>query len=132
MSSPAVVLRSATYFPVTDVAALGAYYESVLGFRREYAAGEPPEFAIYARDAAAVMLRRVPDAALLRPNEAQGGTWDLFCWVRDLDALYGELTSRGASIAYEPTQQPYGMREFAVRDPAGHVLGFGERADGDG
>jgi hypothetical protein len=37
-----------------------------------------------------------------------------------------ELKQRGARFAYELTVQQYGMREFAVRDLNGYVLGFGE------
>ena len=122
----AAVLRCAAYFPVVDVAGAGAHYRDVLGFACEYAAGEPPEFALYVRGACSIMLRRVSDAALLRPNEAQGGTWDVFLWVDDLDAIYAELTSSGATIVYPPIVQPYGMREFAVRDSSGYVLGFGQ------
>jgi hypothetical protein len=40
------LLRSAPYFPVADVGKAAAYYENVLGFQREYVAGEPPVFAI--------------------------------------------------------------------------------------
>ena len=119
------ILRGATYFPVPDVLSAGAHYRDVLGFTCEYAAG--PEFAIYRRGGSAIMLRRVADASLLSPNERQGGTWDMFCWVSDLDALFDELVSRGATVVYPPTLQPYGMREFAVRDPNGYVLGFGEQ-----
>lgn len=124
------LLRSAAYFPVADVAAAGAHYRDVLGFTCEYSAGEPPEFAFYARGACTIMLRRVPDASLLCPNEKQGGTWDVFVWVNDLDALYEELMAAGATIVYPPTVQPYGMKEFAVRDREGHVLGFGQRVAG--
>jgi len=119
------VLRSATYFPVSNVAITGAYYRDVLGFDCDYLAGDPPDFAIYSRDACVVMLRRVTDDSIVVPNEQQGGTWDLFCWVADLDAMFAELTSHGVEVAYPPTTQPYGMREFAVRDPNGYVLGFG-------
>jgi hypothetical protein len=28
---------------------------------------------------------------------------------------------------YPPVVQPYGMKEFAVRDPNGYVLGFGQQ-----
>jgi uncharacterized glyoxalase superfamily protein PhnB len=125
------ITRSASYFPVPDVVSIGSYYRDVLGFRCEYSAGEPPEFAIYSRDSAAVMFRRVRDATLLRPNESQGGTWDVFCWVSGLDALYRELEQKGATIVYPPVAQPYGTREFAIRDPLGRVWGFGERAAGD-
>jgi uncharacterized glyoxalase superfamily protein PhnB len=120
------IVRSAPYFPVPDVAGAGAHYRDVLGFRCEYAAGDPPEFAIYSRGGAAIMFRRVDDASRLSPNEQQGGTWDVFFWVTDLDQLYAELTHNGATVVYPPTVQPYGMKEFAVRDPNGYVLGFGQ------
>lgn len=120
------ILRSASYLPVPDVTNAGAYYRDVLGFRCEGSAGEPPEFAIYSRGKATVMLRRVANAALVKPNEAQGGTWDVFCWVNDADALFEELSRNGAEVVYAPLVQPYGIKEFAVRDPVGHVLGFGQ------
>lgn len=126
-ASAARILRAAPYFLVPDVAAAGAYYREVLGFECEYAAGQPPEFAIYSRNGSAVMFRRATDPALISPNEKQGGTWDVFCWVEALDPLVEELEQRGATFVYRPVVQPYGMREFAVRDPAGYVLGFGEQ-----
>ena len=62
----------------------------------------------------------------ITPVERQGGTWDVFYWVEGLDALRADLVKRGAKLAYDLTLQQYGMREFAVRDLDGHVLGFGE------
>jgi uncharacterized glyoxalase superfamily protein PhnB len=120
------ILRGAPYFPVADVAAAGDYYRDVFGFQVEYAAGEPPEFAICSRDGCPIMLRRVPKPDRIVPNEAQGGTWDAFFWVEGVTALFDEIHARGATIVYPPTVQPYGMKEFAVRDPAGYVLGFGQ------
>jgi uncharacterized glyoxalase superfamily protein PhnB len=118
------LIRAAPYLLVPDVDAAGAYYREVLGFRCEYAAGT--EFAIYSRDNVVLMLRRAPEPGRITPNERQGGTWDVFCWVDTLDPLFEELQAHGASVAYPPTVQPYGMREFAVRDPTGYVVGFGE------
>ena len=126
------ILRIAVYFPVPDVATIGEYYRDILGFACQYTAGAPPEFAIYSREGATVMFRRVPDASRLRPIEAQGGTWDAFCWVHGLDALHQELAGKGATVVYAPVLQPYGTREFAVRDPLGRVWGFGEDARSDG
>ncbi|HKU61541.1 MAG TPA: VOC family protein [Gemmatimonadales bacterium] len=123
---PARLVRAAPYLLVPDVAAAAAYYHDVLGFGREYMGGEPPEFAICARDGLPIMLRRAPDRSRLTPIERQGGTWDAFYWVEGLDALRAELVRRGAELAYDVTVQPYGMRELAVRDLDGHVLGFGE------
>jgi hypothetical protein len=125
--SKIMLTRSAPYFPVPDVGAASAHYESVLGFRREYIAGDPPQFAIVSRDGLAIMLRRVADGVHLVPNEGQGGTWDVFFWVSGLTELFDELKNLGADIVYGPVfQAEYGMNEFAVRDGDGYVLGFGE------
>jgi catechol 2,3-dioxygenase-like lactoylglutathione lyase family enzyme len=121
------LLRSAPYFPVADVEASAAYYERVLGFRREYEGGSPPQFAICSRDGLAIMLRKVSASECIVPNEKQGGTWDAFFWVNDAHALHAELAAQGAKVVYGPLfQETYRMQEFAVRDHDGHVLGFGQ------
>jgi catechol 2,3-dioxygenase-like lactoylglutathione lyase family enzyme len=121
------LLRSAPYFPVADVEQSAAHYERVLGFQREYVGGSPPQFAIVSRDGLSIMLRLVPEPAQISPNERQGGTWDAFFWVRDAQALHAELQENGADIVYGPVvQAEYHMREFAVRDREGYVLGFGQ------
>ena len=121
------LLRSAPYFPVPDIESSAVHYERVLGFRREYVGGAPPEFAILSRDGLAIMLRVVPASQQIIPNEKQGGTWDVFFWVRDAQALHAELEANGADIAYAPIiQEAYQMLEFAVRDRDGYVLGFGQ------
>ena len=121
------VLRSSPYFPVADVEASLAYYETVLGFPCQYRGGSPPVFAICARDGFGVMLRKVPDAARIVPNERQGGTWDAFFWITDARGLHSELAGKGADVVYAPmVQESYNMLEFAVRDCDGHVLGFGQ------
>jgi catechol 2,3-dioxygenase-like lactoylglutathione lyase family enzyme len=121
------LLRSAPYFPVADIEPSAAHYESVLGFRCEYTGGTPPHFAIVSRDGFSIMLRVVPAADRIIPNERQGGTWDVFFWVRDVRALHAELAGRGAEVVYGPVvQDAYQMEEFAVRDRDGYVLGFGQ------
>ncbi len=121
------LLRSAPYFPVGDVEHAAEHYERVLGFHRDYVGGSPPHFAILSRDGLAIMLRMVPAPDRIVPNEGQGGTWDAFFWVRDVRALHAELQARGAEIVYGPVvQEAYHMEEFAVRDPSGYVLGFGQ------
>ena len=125
-AAPAELIRAAPYFPVPDVAAIGDYYRRVLGFEREYAAGDPPVFAIYSRNGSPVMFRLMEDPGLMCPNERQGGTWDVFFWVSDVERLHDELVGNGASVVYPPVVQPYGMKEFAVRDPNGYVLCFGQ------
>ena len=122
------LLRCAPYFPVPNVAVTVTYYERVLGFTREYVAGNPPQFAIMNRDGLGLMLRLVATPERTSPNERQGGTWDAFFWVSDAKALHAELLTNGADVVYGPlVQDSYHMLEFAVRDPDGHVLGFGQK-----
>src|SRR5689334_23618263 len=121
------LLRSAPYFPISDVERTVDFYERTLGFRCEYSAGTPLQFAICSRDGLAIMLRRVSAPERIVPNEGQGGTWDVLFWISDADALYAELHAKGADIVYGPLiQEAYQMKEFAVRDCDGHVLGFGQ------
>lgn len=121
------LLRSAPYFPISDVERSVAFYEQTLGFRCEYSAGTPLQFAICSRDGLAIMLRRVSAPEMIVPSEKQGGTWDAFFWCSDAQALHAELHAKGADIVYGPLiQDAYQMKEFAVRDCDGHVLGFGQ------
>ena len=123
------LLRGAPYFPVADLEQAAAHYEGVLGFHRDYTGGTPPQFVIVSRDGQAIMLRHVAEAARIVPNEKQGGTWDVFFWVRDARALHAELVANGADVVYGPIlQEAYHMEEFAVRDREGYVLGFGQPA----
>lgn len=124
VSSTSQLLRSASYFPVADLEQSAIHYERVLGFHRDYIGGTPPEFAILSRDGLAIMLRLVPAPQQIRPNEKQGGTWDVFFWVRDARALHAELLANGADIVYAPmVQEAYQMEDFAVRDREGLCVG---------
>ena len=36
--------------------------------------------------------------------------------------VHGRSAERGAEVVQEPTDQPWGTRDFAVRDPSGNLL----------
>jgi predicted enzyme related to lactoylglutathione lyase len=40
----------------------------------------------------------------------------------DLDGTFERVRASGAEVVQEPTQQPYGARDCAFRDPAGNVI----------
>jgi MerR family transcriptional regulator, thiopeptide resistance regulator len=44
--------------------------------------------------------------------------------VEDVDAHYARSKAAGASIERAPTDQPYGLREYAARDPENHRWWF--------
>jgi uncharacterized glyoxalase superfamily protein PhnB len=39
-----------------------------------------------------------------------------------LDGAFARLQAGGADVVQEPTEQPYGVRDRAVRDPAGNMI----------
>ncbi len=42
--------------------------------------------------------------------------------TKDLDGTFERLQASGAEIVQEPTEQPYGIRDCAIRDPAGNLI----------
>ena len=46
--------------------------------------------------------------------------------TRDLDAAFEQLSAGDAEIVQEPTEQPYGVRDCALRDPAGNLIRINE------
>ncbi|MEU0631133.1 VOC family protein [Streptomyces sp. NPDC005989] len=44
----------------------------------------------------------------------------------DLDATFDRLQAGGAEVVQEPTEQPYGVRDCAFRDPAGNLIRINE------
>jgi catechol 2,3-dioxygenase-like lactoylglutathione lyase family enzyme len=40
----------------------------------------------------------------------------------DLDGTFAKLRDSGAEIVQEPTDQPWGTRDLAVRDPSGNLV----------
>ena len=121
------VLNAATIVPVRDVAATLRFYEDVLGFERKLLA-EDGGFGIAERGGAAVEFIATDDAGAL---EATATNIALTVRVRGLDALYAELKPKLDALpegrVRPPFEQPYGVREFHVKDPDGCLLFFAER-----
>ena len=42
--------------------------------------------------------------------------------AKDLDDTFERAQASGAEVVQEPTEQPYGVRDCAVRDPAGNLI----------
>jgi uncharacterized glyoxalase superfamily protein PhnB len=40
----------------------------------------------------------------------------------DLDGVFARLQASDAEVVQEPTEQPYGLRDCAFRDPAGNMV----------
>jgi len=55
-----------------------------------------------------------------------GFTWDVV-----VDAYCAEVVGRGAQVAEQPANRPYGIREFVVRDINGIEIVVGQDIDDD-
>jgi catechol 2,3-dioxygenase-like lactoylglutathione lyase family enzyme len=53
---------------------------------------------------------------------AKGSYFGVNLATADLDGTFAKLEASGAEVAQEPTEQPYGVRDCAVRDPAGNLI----------
>jgi uncharacterized glyoxalase superfamily protein PhnB len=46
--------------------------------------------------------------------------------TKDVDGTFAALQAAGAEVVQEPTDQPYGVRDCAFRDPAGNLIRINE------
>jgi catechol 2,3-dioxygenase-like lactoylglutathione lyase family enzyme len=119
---------------VRDIDVSRAFYCDVLGFSPKQTVPDaaPFVFVWLERDGVPVFLNDLKaiehdfPGAIARPA---GGTATLFFVVKGVDAFYETVRSKTPIVMPIKTQF-YGMREFAVTDPDGHILTFAERIDG--
>jgi len=121
----------APYLIVDDIFQSAEFYRDKLGFDFNRIWGEPPQFVIVHRDGVHIMLKGLRSPSNIRPNNRvnRDACWDAYIWVKDADALYEELRSRGVKITREIENEPYGCRDFDVEDNSGYILCFGQDLD---
>jgi uncharacterized glyoxalase superfamily protein PhnB len=62
------------------------------------------------------------DSEALAALVAKGALNGVHFHTDDLDATFDKLVADGAEIVQEPTDQPWGTRDCAVRDPSGNMI----------
>ena len=119
----------APYLIVDDVISTANYYRDKLGFSYERFWNEPPSFCMVHRSGVVIMLAQLEQTGVMRPNRAvdpEGGAWDAYVWIDDVDSLHAEYESKGVQIVRGVCDQPYGCRDFDVEDCNGYRLCFGQ------
>jgi catechol 2,3-dioxygenase-like lactoylglutathione lyase family enzyme len=53
---------------------------------------------------------------------AKGSYAVILLAAKNLDGTFDRLQASDAEVVQEPTEQPYGVRDCAVRDPAGNLI----------
>jgi catechol 2,3-dioxygenase-like lactoylglutathione lyase family enzyme len=120
---------------VRDIAASTAFYRDVLGFsvKQTVPDAAPFVFVWLERDGVPVFLNDPAAVAEDYANAAQlrpGGTATLFFVITGVDA-YHDAVAPKTNVVMPLKTQFYGMREFAITDPDGHIITFAERVAGD-
>jgi len=103
---------------VGDVLAAAEFYTSRLGFTLAFTWGDPPSMAGLNLDRVQIFLEQGAPA----PTGCS-----LYFVVGDADALYEFHRANGVEIVAPPTDQPYGIRDYRIRDLNGYELEFGHR-----
>jgi uncharacterized glyoxalase superfamily protein PhnB len=71
-----------------------------------------------------IWLHRVTEADLASPRSGGPATGGLVVHVDDVDAHFARARATGAPIDSEPSDKPYGQREYGARDLEGHRWWF--------
>ena len=110
---------------VPDVVEAVEYYCEKLGFTVGFLYGDPPQHAGIHRgewtNEGAHFQFTLTDSTL--PTKPPVGFYVFM--GEDVDGLFARFKAAGVSIEREPTDEPWGMREFAIRDCNGYLLRFG-------
>jgi predicted enzyme related to lactoylglutathione lyase len=119
ISDPKQFYQGAPLLLVPEVRATADFFRSVLGFKSD-PEGDTPEYSVVWRENAAIHLAQGEHA----PTGVR-----IFFWVKDVNTLYEEVIGRGAAIAVPIGTRPYGLRDFAIRDPNGVLVVCGQDWD---
>ena len=123
-----------SFLPHTDPEASLAFYRDLLGFEvrqnvkygdmQWITVGPPnqPDTSIVLSPVAATPGLTDDERRMINEMMAKGTYASVNLAAKDLDALFAKLRDGGAEVVQEPTEQPYGVRDCAVRDPAGNLI----------
>ncbi|MDF3340680.1 VOC family protein [Mycolicibacterium septicum] len=123
-----------TFLPHEDPEASLAFYRDVLGFevRLDVGGGKmrwitvgpvgQPDTSIVLHPPAADPGITDDERRLIAEMMAKGTYSIIVLATKDLDATFEKLQATDTEIVQEPTDQPYGVRDCAVRDPAGTMI----------
>lgn len=110
---------------VPDVNETVAFYRDKLGFHVDFVEGDPPVHArvcadsTYASPTVHIRFEPLPEGASVNPS--------VYLWLHvgtDLDDLFALYRGRGVEVVEEPSDRPWGLRQFTIRDCNGYIATF--------
>ena len=129
----------ASFLPHDDPEASLAFYRDALGFevRLDVGQGKMRWLTIGPPDQPDTNIVLAPPAVdpgiteeerkTIHEMMAKGTYGIVLLATKDLDGAFEKIQATDAEIVQEPTDQPYGVRDCAVRDPAGNMIRIQQR-----
>jgi catechol 2,3-dioxygenase-like lactoylglutathione lyase family enzyme len=129
---------ASAFLPHDDPDASLAFYRDTLGFEvrndvgyggmRWITVGHPsqPGTSIVLHPPAAYPGITEDERRTIAEMMAKGTYAIITLATKDLDGTFARLEARDADVVQEPTEQPYGVRDCAFRDPAGNLIRINE------
>jgi predicted enzyme related to lactoylglutathione lyase len=123
-----------SFLPHEDPDVSLAFYRDTLGFEvrndvgyggmRWITVGAPtqPETSIVLYPPAATPGITDDERRTIAEMMAKGTYATVLLSSADLDGAFERVQASDAEVVQEPTEQPYGVRDCAVRDPAGNLI----------
>ena len=112
--------HAATVFHVKDPLATAKFYRDKLGFSITFEWGDPVEYVVTNREETVSIHFSQRQGESTAPAGAS-----MYIFVHDVDALHEEFQQRSVPIHNPIGTRDYGMRDFDILDPDGHMLCFG-------
>jgi catechol 2,3-dioxygenase-like lactoylglutathione lyase family enzyme len=123
-----------SFLPQDDPDAAVAFYRDTLGFEvrndvgyqgmRWITVGPPGQpgtsIVLYPPDATPGLTD--DERTTIHEMMAKGTYGTVVLATKDVDRAFEQLAASDAEVVQEPTDQPYGVRDCAFRDPAGNLL----------
>jgi catechol 2,3-dioxygenase-like lactoylglutathione lyase family enzyme len=128
----------ASFLPHEDADASLAFYRDILGFevRNDVGYGgmrwitvgptDQPDTSIVLEPPATDPGLSDDERRTIAELMAKGSYARVLLSTADLDGTFERLRASGAEVVQERTEQPYGIRDCAFRDPAGNLIRINE------
>jgi catechol 2,3-dioxygenase-like lactoylglutathione lyase family enzyme len=132
ISTKAVIAGAEPQLFVADIKASCDFFTARLGFVVAFSYGEPPFYAQVRRDSARINLRCVErpviDVAMRDREELLSASLTV-ATPQEIKALFLEFQAAGVAFFQTLKSEPWGARDFILKDPDGNLLLFAGPAE---